>query len=103
MSNNALSPIGAGDGPTGLLPFQSCRATRIVQNEHHAEFEAEFENLALAYLRLAEQAKQKDYLDIDSETQLLKQDGGPQPRQVLARARLFEMSQRCFPIPRAGR
>ena len=83
--------------------FKAAELLELSKNEHHAEFKAEFENLALAYLRLAEQAKQKDYLDIDSETQLLKQDGGPQPRQVLARARLFEMSQRCFPIPRAGR
>jgi hypothetical protein len=36
--------------------------------------------LALAYLRLAEQTKQKDYLDIDSETPLLKQDKDPQPK-----------------------
>jgi hypothetical protein len=44
--------------------------------------------LALAYLRLAEQAnlrlaeqaKQKDYLDIASETPLLRQDRDPQPK-----------------------
>ena len=61
--------------------FKAAELLELAKNEHHAEFKAEFENLALAYLRLAEQAKQKDYLDIDSETPLLKQDGGPQPRQ----------------------
>ncbi|MGB8576025.1 MAG: hypothetical protein WCD56_05595 [Pseudolabrys sp.] len=52
----------------------------MAKNEHYAEFKAEFESLALAYLRLAEQAKQKDYLDIASETRPLKQDGDPQPK-----------------------
>ena len=58
----------------------------LTKLRHHAEFRAEFENLALAYLRLAEQAKQKDYLDINSETPLLKQHKDPQPKhKVLSR------------------
>jgi hypothetical protein len=60
--------------------FKAAELLELSKNEHHAEFEAEFENLALAYLRLAEQAKQKDYLDIASETRPLKQDGDPQPK-----------------------
>ena len=54
-----------------LPSYSNWPRTNITPN-----FKAEFENLALAYLRLAEQAKQKDYLEIDSETPLLKQDGG---------------------------
>ena len=42
--------------------FKAAELLELAQNEHHAEFKAEFESLALAYLRLAEQAKQKDYL-----------------------------------------
>lgn len=60
--------------------FKAAELLELSKNEHHAEFKAEFESLALAYLRLAEQAKQKDYLDIASETPLLKQDGDPQPK-----------------------
>jgi hypothetical protein len=68
--------------------FKAAELLELSKNEHHAEFRAEFENLALAYLRLtkqanlrlAEQAKQNDSLDIASETPLLKQDNDPQPK-----------------------
>jgi hypothetical protein len=68
--------------------FKAAELLELAKNEHYAEFKAEFESLALAYLRLAEQAnlrlaeqaKQKDYLDIASETRPLKQDGDPQPK-----------------------
>jgi hypothetical protein len=60
--------------------FKAAELLELAKNEHYAEFKAEFESLALAYLRLAEQAKQKDYLEIASETRPLKQDGDPQPK-----------------------
>ena len=91
--------------------FKAAELLELAKNEHYSEFKAEFESLALAYLRLAEQAnlrlaeqaKQKDYLDIASETLLLKQDGDPQPKhEILPRPRPVEMSQRCL-LPRPSR
>ena len=84
MSNDALSASYRGTVPPmdrrDSYLFKAAELLELSKNEHHAEFRAEFENLVLAYLRLAEQPKQKDYLDIDSETPLLKQDKDPQPK-----------------------
>ena len=60
--------------------FKAAALLELAKNEHDTEFKAEFASLALAYLRLAEQAKQKECLDIASETPLLKQDRDPQPK-----------------------
>ena len=84
MSNDALSASYRGTVPPmdrrDCYLFNAGELLELAKNEHYAEFKAGFESLALVYLRLAEQTKQKDYLDIDSETPLLKQDKDPQPK-----------------------
>jgi hypothetical protein len=89
MSNDALSASYRGTVPRmdrrDSYLFKASELLELAKNEHHAEFRAEFKNLALAYLRLAkqanlclaEQAKQNDSLDIAYETPLLKQDNDP--------------------------
>ena len=71
--------------------FKAAELFELAKNEHYAEFNAEFESLALAYLRLAEQAKQKDYLDIDSETPLLNKMVVPNLGNSFARARPLDL------------
>jgi hypothetical protein len=92
VSNDALSASNRGIVPPmdrrDSYLFKAAELLELAKNEHYAEFKAEFESLALAYLRLAaqanlrlaKQAKQKGSLDIASDTPPFKQHDDPQPK-----------------------
>jgi hypothetical protein len=55
--------------------LKAAELTALAENSRYAAFKKHFENLALAYLRLAELAKHNDNLDIVYETPMPAENG----------------------------